>query len=125
MAEVIDLKDRKGQEQKKLRESAGRRMRAVAGALACGLCPRRCSYCGLAIENPLAVAGDSPYPFCESCGEEYRAFKRRDRKSAEQEAFWHNEQWERMWRTWLEQMQAAEEFRRTPAFMRLMREYQD
>lgn len=125
MAEVIDLKNRRSQEQKRLRESATRRVRAVAGALACGLCPRRCSYCGLAIENPLAVAKEAPYPFCESCWEEYRAFKRREQNTGGQEAFWHNEQWGRMWRAWLGQMEAAEDFRRTPAFMKLMQEHQD
>jgi len=97
----------------------------VADSLACGFCPRRCAYCGLAVKEPMAAAGDSPYPFCPSCLEEYRAYRRREQDAAGQEAYWHNEQWFLMWQAWLRHMQAVEAFRRTPVFFRLMQEKQD
>jgi hypothetical protein len=125
MAEVIDLTHRKDQEERRLKAAAQGRVQAVAGSLACGFCPRRCAYCGLAIPEPQAAAFKAPYPFCPSCLEEYRAFRRREQGTAGQEAFWHNEQWVLMWQAWLRHMQTVEAFRRTPAFSRLMQEGQD
>lgn len=67
---------------------------------------------------------DTPYPFCEVCQEEYEAFRRME-KGGKPEAFWHTPQWAGTWRTWLAYMQASQEFRGSPAFLKLMEEHLD
>ena len=125
MAEVIDLHRLQNQERRANQAKARARAASVAAALSCGLCPRRCAHCGLAIEEPTPPPLDAPYPFCGPCLEEYQAFRRREKGQDRPEAFWHTEQWARMWRGWLEHMRASDDFRRSPEFLRLMEEHQD
>ncbi len=125
MAEVIDLERRKSAERRRRKARARRMAQAVASALSCGMCPRRCAHCGLPIDEPGLIPGDAPYPMCSPCLAEYRAYRRREQGDTTREAYWHTEQWENMWRTWLEAMQAGEEFRRSPEFLRLMQEHLD
>jgi hypothetical protein len=124
MAEVIELNGQKAREQKRRKARARRRAQAVASAMSCGMCPHRCSRCGLSLD-----AGPSsdlaPYPFCNACLEEYLAFQRRENGDKHQEAFWHTAQWAKMWRAWLDFMRSTEAFRSSTAFMRLMHEHQD
>lgn len=120
MAEVIDLNPFEARERKRLKEDAKKRAAAVAGALSCGLCPRRCVHCGQAIETPQPPPMDAPYPFCSECLQELLAFKRREKGGQLQEAFWHTEEWAGMWRNWLAYMKASDDFRRSAAFLRLM-----
>lgn len=63
MAKVIELNQRQDQQRRRQRAQARRRAQAVASALACGLCPRRCAHCGLAIEDPVTAPSEAPYPF--------------------------------------------------------------
>ncbi|MBI4798709.1 MAG: hypothetical protein HY794_08255 [Desulfarculus sp.] len=125
MAEVIDLKRRAGAQRKERQALAQRRAGAVAAALSCGLCPRRCAHCGLAIEDPPIASSPAPYPFCGPCLEEYQAYCRREQGDASVEAFWHSPQWAEMWRAWLAHMRASDHFRRSPEFLRLMDAHQD
>lgn len=125
MAEIIDLHHRQNAQHQERMALAKRRAGAVAAALSCGLCPRRCAHCGLAIEEPPLVSAPAPYPFCGPCLEEYQAYQRRQGGLATPEAFWHTAQWQAMWRAWLEHMQASAEFRRSPECLRLMEEFQD
>lgn len=124
MAEVIDLNQIQAQERRRREQGAAKRAAAVASALACGLCPRRCAYCGTTIESPVPSPPEAPYPFCSECLEEYRAFCRQG-QGRPPEAFWHTPEWAQMWRTWLAFMKAGDEFRRSTAFLRLMEEHQD
>lgn len=125
MAEVIELQPREALERKRRQERARRRSAAVASALACGLCPRRCAHCGLTIEEPRPSPPEAPYPFCQECLEEYQAFRRREGGQTAPEAFWHTDGWAEMWRSWLLYMRAGDEFRRSAVFLRLMEEHQD
>jgi hypothetical protein len=125
MAEVIELQPREALERKRHRESARRRAAAVASALACGLCPRRCAHCGQTIEEQRPSPPEAPYPFCVECLEEYQAFRRREEGRATPEAFWHNDAWTEMWRSWLAHMKASDRFRGSAAFLRLMEEHRD
>lgn len=122
MAEVIDLKRRRSKEDRIRRARAQRRAQAVASALACGCCPHRCAHCGLPVEEGVQPMPETRFPLCGPCLEEYRAYKRREEGSDQAEAFWHTDQWRAAWRTWLEHMQAKEDFRRSAAFLQLMEE---
>jgi hypothetical protein len=102
-----------------------RKAQAVAAALACGLCPHRCAYCGLPIEDPVFSLRSAPYPFCDPCREEYLAFLRYQEGITDHVEYWHTEAWAAMWRSWLEHMKAGERFRRSPEFLRLMQENQE
>ena len=125
MAEIIELQHRQHVQQKERQALAKRRAGAVAAALSCGLCPRRCAHCGMAIEDTPMVSGPTPYPFCAPCLEEYEAYRRRQQGLATPEAFWHTPQWQAMWRAWLEHMRASDDFRRSPECLKLMEEFQD
>jgi hypothetical protein len=125
MADVIELQPREALERKRYRESARLRATAVASALACGLCPRRCAHCGQTIEEAWTSPTEAPYPLCPECLEEYQAFRRREQGLTAIEAFWHNDEWVEMWRSWLAHMKAGDRFRGSAAFMRLMKERQD
>lgn len=124
MAEVIDIARRKGKERRKADARQRRKAQAVASALSCGLCPRRCAMCGQSVEDYLPL-GQAPYPFCEACHEEYLAFKRLEAGDGGDDAYWHNDQWAAMWRNWLSYMEASATFRQSPGFYRLMQEYSD
>lgn len=125
MAEVIDLKRRRTKDKRIAEGRARRRAQAVASALSCGACPRRCAHCGLPVEQMMPPPVDAPFPFCEVCQDEYEAYRRRERGSAEKEAFWHNDEWAETWRAWLAHMKAGAKFRKTPAFLKLMEEHLD
>lgn len=129
MADVIDLSARGAKEKKKLKARSERRAQAVAAALACGVCPRRCIHCGLPVEEPSAPLPEAPYNFCQPCKEELSAYLRRQKGQGggqmEPEAFWHTDEWAETWRTWLENMKARQAFRSSTAFLKLMNEYQD
>ncbi|MCB2186465.1 MAG: hypothetical protein KQJ78_08615 [Deltaproteobacteria bacterium] len=125
MAEVIDISQRQAKENKKRDARARRKAQAVAAALSCGMCPRRCAYCGLPVESYTPPPAEAPYPFCDPCLEEYRAFARQEAGGGGPEAFWHTEEWARMWHNWLAYMKASESFRRSAAFQRLMEEFSD
>ncbi len=125
MAEIIDLNLRHKHQRKKLEDKAKERAAAVASALSCGLCPRRCAHCGMAIENPVIPPPEAPYPFCGPCLEEYQAFRRLEDGQGEPEAYWHSPRWAEMWRYWLKHMKACDDFRSSAEFLRLMREHQE
>jgi len=126
MAEVIDLKNRASRGIKVRRARARRRAQAVASALGCGVCPRRCAYCGMTLDDPVSAPGQGPYPFCPGCDGEYRDFLRwEEGLREEREKYWHTERWAGMWRSWLKHMEASEEFRRSAEFLRLIQEAQE
>lgn len=129
MAEVIDLNQRHKDSKKRLEDQARQRAASVAGALSCGLCPRRCAHCGMAIEEAVVPPPEAPYPFCGPCLEEYQAYRRfaaePEGSAPRGEAFWHTPRWAEMWRAWLAHMRACDEFRRSAEFLRLMQEHQD
>lgn len=125
MAEVIDLKSRRGKEQRKLEGRARRRAEAVASALSCGSCPRRCAHCGMNLEQLIPPPREAPYSLCEVCHGELVAYLRRKEGLVDEDAFWHTEQWARRWQTWLEFMEANDAFRRSPAFLKLLEEHLD
>ena len=122
MAEVIDLDGKKRQHEKDRREKAKKRAVAVAGALTCGLCPHRCAHCGLPIKDQVNLPAELNFPLCGICLEEYQAYKRKENGEKGREAFWHTEQWFATWRTWLEYMRTSDEFRRSPAFLKLIQD---
>lgn len=122
MADIIDLRAREAQDNKRRQARIARRAQAVAASLACGACPRRCMHCGMPLDEPVYPPPQVPYNFCQACLEEYLAFVRGEKGRAKPEAYWHTKEWADTWRTWLANMKANEEFRRSAAFHKLMRE---
>ena len=125
MAEVIELSGRQAKERRRKKARADRRAAAIAAAMSCGLCPRRCAHCGLALEGAPVLVPEVPYPFCQPCAEELEAFRRYRQGDQDKEAFWHTDDWSRMWQSWLDHMGAMETFRRSGEFFRLMQEHED
>jgi len=122
MAEVIDLSRRTSKQRRIDQGRQRRKAEAVAAAMSCGICPRRCAFCGQGVEEPQPPLVKVPYPLCASCHDEATAFLRREEGLAD-DVFWHTEQWAAMWRGWLAFMEAAGKFRGAPEFLRLMQEY--
>ena len=125
VAEVIDIGQKTAKERRRREARAKRKAQAVASALSCGLCPKRCAHCGMTIEYYVPSPPEAPYPFCDVCLEEYRAFARRDKGDTIREAFWHTDQWADMWRSWLHYMKASDGFRKSAAFLKLMQEQEE
>ncbi len=125
MAEVIDLHRRKARERRVKKARADRRAQAVAAALSCGICPRRCAFCGLPAMELTPQTLKIPYPFCEACFDEHQAFQNWQEGDQGDGVFWHTKEWAQMWRTWLAAMEAGQGFRSSPAFQKLMSRYTD
>lgn len=126
MAEVIDLKKRKTKQRRQTEGRNKRLAQAVASAMSCGMCPRRCAHCGMALEEAfIAMRERAPYPMCEPCQEEYFAYLRLREGVTEGQAYWHTERWAEMWAAWLRHMESVDKFRRSAQFLRLMEEYPD
>lgn len=123
MAEIIDLAKRKTKQSKRKEGRLKRTAQAVAAALSCGICPRRCAHCGLALEEVfIAMREKAPYPMCDPCQQEYFSYMRYREGIKQDQPFWHTEEWAEMWEAWLHHMESIDKFRRTAQFLRLMEE---
>lgn len=124
MADVIDLSRRNETKQRRRQEGRNRRKaEAVASALSCGMCPRKCAFCGQAIEYPEPPLSKVPYPLCDCCRDEAQAFLRYEEGLIDDNTFWQTEQWAHLWRSWLAHMDALGRFRNSREFLKLMQEY--
>jgi hypothetical protein len=106
------------------RPDARRRAQAVASAMSCGMCPHRCSRCGLALD-----AGPSsdlaPYPFCNACLEEYLAFQRAKTVTSIRTPFGTPPNGPRCGAPGWIIMRSTDAFSGSAAFMRLMQEHRN
>jgi len=130
MTKVIEIEGRiEGEKRKK--ELAERR-RAVAPLLhflQCSCCRMKCRRCGSQadITSSEKDASDIPFIFCKECREEYRHFQQRQMNEENQEQVhpWHNSEWEKMWRQWIEYQEALRSFQRSKEVRTVCEELRD
>ena len=109
MTKIIQL-DKKLQhtKEKKAEIIRKRKILAVQKIFQCMHCVFKCEKCGTQIafehESGVKISADPkvPYRFCESCSEEYVDYIDRLQGKGNSEYYWHNEDWLKVWRTWID-----------------------
>lgn len=124
MSKVIPLIEKlKTNVEQKAAALRKRKVRAVYKVFQCTQCASKCERCGAAIdhntENPPTRI---PYHFCTGCAEEYMDYVRQLRGEADGEAYWHNHQWMKVWRTWIDYQGAVDQYLKSKEFRRLIDE---
>jgi len=124
MSKVIDIEDRlKLEQKKKLKVDKAKKMEAVRKVLQCTRCLARCHKCGVQFDTgALYKRYRGPYRLCQSCQDEYDEFLRLEQEGGDSPLYWHNKQWRRLWRVWLEYQQALKDYGESPEFIELVRE---
>lgn len=126
MSKIISLNDKlKLSEQEKTTAERKRRILAVRKIFQCAHCASKCERCGTGLgpENPVRDRNPRvPYTFCDSCAEEYIDYIDRLQGKGDPQAYWHNEDWLRIWRAWIEYQGAVDQYVRSKEFRKLLEE---
>ena len=129
MANIISIdKKRKLTQKKQASLVKQRKIRAVQKIFHCTHCASKCEKCGTQIavrqsheEHDLRV----PYHFCETCSEEYIAYIKRLKGEETPEYYWHNEEWLKLWRSWIDYQSAVDRYLKSKAFLKLLQEIKE
>jgi len=65
-----------------------------------------------------------PYRFCENCLEEYLDYIERLKGRGNPDYYWHNEAWLKVWQGWIGYQNAIDQYMKTRAFTKLLKELQ-
>lgn len=128
MTKVISLDD-KLKLSAKQRDALARKRKilAVRKVFQCTHCASKCERCGTSLgpdnqgpkNNPRI-----PYNFCDSCADEYIEYINRLQGKGDDEAYWYNHAWLKVWRSWIEYQGAIDQYLRSKEFRRLLDELQ-
>ncbi len=126
MSKIISLDDKlKLSAQEKAAAIRKRKILAVRKVFQCTHCASKCERCGVGLGPDNRTNADNtrvPYHFCDSCAEEYIDFIDRLQGRGDEQAYWHNEAWLKVWQTWIEYQGAIDHYLRSKEFRRLLRE---
>lgn len=123
MSKIIDIEERlKLEQKKKLKVDKAKKVEVVRKILQCTRCLSRCVKCGLHFETQQMYKRYTGFRLCDSCQEEYDEYKRLEQEGGEPRYYWHNREWRRTWRTWLEYQRALKDYGESPEFLDLVRE---
>lgn len=126
MSKIISLDD-------KLKLTAGqrevlarkRKLMAVRKVFQCTHCASKCERCGTSLsQENQGMKGNPriPYNFCDSCGEEYIEYIDQLQGKRNNDDYWYNHAWLRVWQTWIEYQGAIDQYLRSKEFRRLLAE---
>ena len=126
MDKVVSLTDRiENLEQKRLLKEYRSRIDALKKITRCSSCRMKCSMCGQYLEindsRHICCPGHE-YIFCNSCSSEFEDFLSLSKGMKRNQALWHNEEWKRMWMTWLQYQKALKDFIKSSEFKLLLEE---
>ncbi|UCE82337.1 MAG: hypothetical protein JSV47_11565 [Deltaproteobacteria bacterium] len=126
MAEIIELEKRRQQQQDEKEDALhGEKIDVLKKILQCARCQLKCSRCGTQIEETGEEKHSKlPYPLCSGCGEEYEVYLNLLRGELSAGRYWHNEEWMKLWHTWLQHQQALDHYRNSKEFIKLMHEFE-
>jgi hypothetical protein len=115
------LEDRKRKEQ--IQEYRDR-FEAIQRVVQCSACQYKCAMCNRHIDrsDPSGLPLSSPTEFslCESCRSEFEAFRQASQKKpAEADVFWHNNEWIELWTCWLNYQRSINNFRNSFDFNKM------
>ena len=126
MDKIVSLTDRiENLEQKRQLKEYRSRIDAVKKITYCSSCRMKCSMCGQYLDISDSCGSCSTghgHIFCKSCSSEFEDFISLSKGAKSNHALWHNEEWKRMWMTWLQYQQALKDFIKSPEFKLLLEE---
>lgn len=129
MAEIIEF-GKKAQDFKSEQDNAERRRKieSLRKIFQCTRCMLKCAKCGMQLNTQDSTQSRFavPYPFCNSCKEEYDEYRARvegGKRSAKY--YWHNDTWMQVWESWLKHRQCLDTYRQSKEFLQLLHEVED
>jgi hypothetical protein len=63
-----------------------------------------------------------PYHFCDSCAEDYLDYISCLQSKGDPQMYWHNHEWLKVWRTWIDYQGAIDQYKNSKEFRRLIEE---
>ncbi len=128
MGKIISLDDKLNlSASKKADVVRKRKILAVRKIFQCTHNANKCERCGTALTSKnqgQARKLQIPYKFCDSCADEYRAYINMLQGVQDEETYWHNEAWMKVWRAWIDYHGAIDAYLRSNEFQRLVSELQ-
>ncbi|UCG13278.1 MAG: hypothetical protein JSU72_01950 [Deltaproteobacteria bacterium] len=127
MADIIELqKRRQRQECEKAEALRDEKIDLLKKIFQCTRCQLRCSRCGTQIQEAEdRTQAKLPYPLCTGCREEYDIYLKQRRGDITEGHYWHNEEWMKVWGTWLEHQRALDHYRNSKEFIKLLHEFEN
>jgi hypothetical protein len=127
MDNVVNMEERLAQKRQKLQlEKRQGRIGAIQKLIQCSSCLFRCALCGQHLGESDCSSKTPPAPyglvFCNDCGAEFEEFLAISRGEKPPEVSWHNEEWVKMWSTWLDYRRTINGFVGSPEFKSLLDE---
>jgi hypothetical protein len=127
MAHIIPFEDRlRKQKEGALSKEKKQRTDSFRMVMQCTACPHKCAKCGSQLEAPHTqiLPEGLPLKLCPGCWEEYRLFKELDsgRSAVEGREYYHNQNWQGIWKSWLEYQRNLQAYRNSEEFIRLVKE---
>ena len=126
MTKVISLNDKlKLSEKEKAVVERKRKILAVRKIFQCTQCASKCERCGTTLGPDNQVHADNtrvPYIFCDSCAEEYMDYIDRLQGKGDPHAYWHNHDWLKVWRAWIDYQGSVDQYLRSKEFQKLLEE---
>ena len=129
MAQIIEF-GKKAQDLKSVRDTGlrQRKIEALRKIFQCTRCAMKCAKCGTQLDAGVDQTARYavPYPFCQNCQEEYEEFRERlEGRQSHPKYYWHNEQWMKVWQSWLEHQESLDQYRQTKEFLQLLQEVEE
>ncbi len=129
MANVISLDQKlKISQKKKTALVRNRKITAVQKVFQCTHCAFKCEKCGAQTstenqkQNHANHKTHIPYRFCNGCYEEYLDYIDRLKGKRDQDCYWHNEEWLRAWRSWIDYQSSIDLYLKSKEFVQLVDE---
>lgn len=129
MADIIPIDERMADARKK-KNTLDRKLkiRAVQKIFQCTRCAFKCEKCGTSID-PSTTAGDEEptsrqrsFRLCEECREEYLDYIHWQEGQADSNAYWRNDAWRELWRSWIAYQHSLERYMESREFLQLLHE---
>lgn len=126
MADIITIDSRlKLSKEKQDALLRRRKIAALQKALQCFQCPMRCEKCGMQIDRSIEHTDkekDIPFRFCSSCFSEYSEYIERTIGKGDPECYWHNPQWQEIWKRWIDYQNARSEYMISKEYLQIIEE---
>ncbi len=126
MAEIISIDDKLTlAKEKKTAIIQKRKVIAVQKVFQCTQCAFKCEKCGTQINQAVPDPSQKlriPYRFCESCTEEYIDYIERLKGKGDQDCYWRNESWLKLWRNWIEYQGSVASYMKSKEFRQILKE---
>jgi hypothetical protein len=126
VADIIELEKRRQEQQREKADAMlDEKIVVLKKILQCARCQLKCSRCGTQIEDGNEANNPSlPYPFCSSCRNEYELYLEISREGSRAGRSWHNKEWMKVWRTWLQHQHALDQYRNSKEFIKLLQDFE-